>query len=189
MVQAIKANEKARADAGTAVLRLFRPQQPAMALGLAVSYLVSKPAFANLRFGDWTRILIGQINRRHYYFAVDGNNKVKGFMGWALATKEHAEAWLEGRNALSFEDSLDGQCLIFNAWAADSTKVHRFLVDEARKIMSDKQFVYFKRYYNDGSTRAVRLTVNDFVTTHIRHREQASSASSSSAPPDSSTTT
>jgi hemolysin-activating ACP:hemolysin acyltransferase len=150
---------------------LFRPDHPVVALGLAVNYLMGKPAFANLRFGEWSRILIGQINRRHYYFAVDGNNKVQGFMGWALATKEKAEAWVEGRLALSFEDSHEGDCLIFNAWSADSTRAHRFLVDEGRKIISDKQIVYFKRYYKDGSTRPVRLSVNDFVTTHVEKRE------------------
>jgi hemolysin-activating ACP:hemolysin acyltransferase len=186
MVQAIKTNVEAHIlSSAAATLRLFRPGHPVVALGLAVNYLMSKPAFANLRFGDWTRILIGQINRGHYYFAVDSNNKVKGFIGWALATKENAEAWVEGRHALSFENSLEGDCLIFNAWSADSTRVHRFFVDEARKIISDKQVLYFKRYYNDGSTRPVRLKVNDFVMTHIRQREVASTATSSSEPPDS----
>lgn len=150
--------------------RLYRPNQPLMALGLAVNYLMSKPAFANLKFGDWTRILIGQINRSHYYFAVDSSNKVKGFIGWALASKENADAWVDGRQTLSFENSKEGDCLIFNAWSADSTKVHRFLVDEARKIIADKESVYFKRYYSDGSTRPARLNVNDFVMTHIKKR-------------------
>ena len=50
-----------------------------MALGLAVNHLMTKPAFANLRFGDWSRILVGQINRKHYYFAVDGKNQIQGF--------------------------------------------------------------------------------------------------------------
>ena len=48
-------------------LRLFRPGSPYVALGLVVNHLLTKPAFANLRFGDWSRILVGQINRRHYY--------------------------------------------------------------------------------------------------------------------------
>jgi len=183
MIDAIKATDEAGAGASAAGLRLFRPAHPVVALGLAVNYLVTKPAFANLRFGDWTRILIGQINRKHYYFAVDANNKVKGFMGWALATREKAEAWVEGRQTLSFEDSMEGDCLIFNGWAADSTRVHRFLVDEARKVISDKQTLYFKRYYNDGSTRPVRLNVNDFVKTHIEHRELASAPAPAPAPP------
>ena len=42
-------------------LRLFRPESPYVALGLAVSHLMTKPAFANLRFGDWSRVLVGQI--------------------------------------------------------------------------------------------------------------------------------
>jgi hemolysin-activating ACP:hemolysin acyltransferase len=150
-------------------LKMFRPQNPYVALGLAVNHLMTKPAFANLRFGDWSRILVGQINRKHYCFAVDSKNNVQGFMGWAVTSKEKAEAWLEGRAALSFEHSLEGDCLIFNAWAASSLAVNRLLVAEARKIMAGKDTVYFKRHYKDGSTRAVRLRVNDFVAQHTRH--------------------
>ena len=151
-------------------LRIFKPANPAAALGLAVSHLMVKPAFANLKFGDWSRILVGQINRGHYCFAVDEKNQVRGFMGWALATREHAEAWVEGRRGLSFEDSHAGDCMVFNAWSAASIGVNRFLLAEARRISRDKRTVYFKRHYKDGSTRPVRLAVNSFVATHIaRH--------------------
>src|SRR5436190_8113175 len=116
------------ASAKTSALRILKPASAAAALGLAVSHLMTKPAFANLKFGDWSRILVGQINRGHYCFAVDAGNQVQGFMGWALATREHAEAWVEGRRGLSFEDSKAGDCMILNAWSANSTKVTRFLL-------------------------------------------------------------
>jgi hemolysin-activating ACP:hemolysin acyltransferase len=154
-------------------LRLCRPDNPVIALGLAVNYLMSKPAFANLRFGDWSRILVGQINRGHFCFVIDGQGRVQGFAGWALTTRERAEAWLEGRQGLSFEDSRAGDCIVFNAWSASSTNVHRYMVDEARKLIADKQACYFKRHYKDGSTRPVRLTVNEFVDQHIRRKESA----------------
>src|SRR5262245_5550859 len=151
-------------------LRVFRPDNPYVALGLAVNYLMTKPAFARLRFGEWSRILVGQINRKHYYFVVDVKNQVQGFLGWAVTSKNKAEAWVEGRAGLSYdEDSFDGPSIIFNAWAASNGKVNRFLLQEARKIIVGKDMVYFKRYYKDGSTRPVRLRVNDFVA---KHREQ-----------------
>src|SRR4029077_14552470 len=109
-------------------LKVFQPPNPYVALGLAVSHLMTKPAFAKLRFGDWSRILTGQINRKHYCFAIDGNNQVQGFMGWALTSKEKAEAWVEGRGAVSFGDSQDGDCVIINAWAASTPEANRFLV-------------------------------------------------------------
>ena len=37
----------------SAELKLFRPPNPYAALGLAVDHLMTKPAFATLRFGDW----------------------------------------------------------------------------------------------------------------------------------------
>ena len=63
-------------------LKAFRTHNPYVALGLAVSHLMTKPAFANLRFGDWSRILTGQINRKHYYFAID-SQKIKFRASWA----------------------------------------------------------------------------------------------------------
>ena len=156
-------------------LKLFRPQNPYMALGLAVNHLMTKPAFAHLRFGDWSRILTGQINRKHYYFAIDGKNQVQGFMGWAFASKDKAEAWVEGRGGLSFEDSQQGDCVIFNAWAASTPEANRFLVAQAREIIAGKDTVYFKRHYKDGSTRPVRLRVNDFVAHHLARRRDVAS--------------
>ena len=148
-------------------LQLFRPDNPAAALGLAVSHLMTKPAFARLQFGDWSRILVGQINRKHYYFAVDGNGQVQGFMGWALASEEHAKAWAEGRRPLTFEDSGRGDHVVVNAFSANSTKVTRFLIDEARRAFKDKTALYFKRHYKDGTTRIVRVPVNEFIAGHI----------------------
>lgn len=154
-------------------LKVFQPPNAYVALGMAVSHLMTKPAFAKLRFGDWSRVLTGQINRKHYCFAIDGRNQIQGFMGWALTSKEKAEAWVEGRNGLSFEDSRDGDCVIFNAWAASTPEANRFLVSQARKIIDGKDTVYFKRHYKDGSTRPARLRVNDFVVRHLARAERA----------------
>jgi hemolysin-activating ACP:hemolysin acyltransferase len=148
-------------------LRAFRPDNPYTALGLAVNYLMTMPAFGNLKFGEWSRILVGQINRKHFCFVVDQKNQVRGFLGWALTTKEHAEAWVEGRAALSYQDSLQGDCIIFNAWAGSSGKVNRALLHEARKAMTGKETAYFKRHYKDGTTRPSRVAVNEFVGSHL----------------------
>ena len=158
-------------DASRPPLRVFRPESPFAALGLAVNYLMTKPAFARLRFGEWSRILVGQINRKHYCFAVDSRNQVQGFMGWAITTKDKAEDWVEGRSGFAYEDSMQGDYVVFNAWAANSLKVNRFLLEAAREIIKGKEMVYFKRHYDDGSTRPVRLRVNDFVARHIERKQ------------------
>ena len=123
--------------------------------------------------GDWSRILTGQINRKHYAFAIDGQNQIQGFVGWALTSKQNAEAWVEGRGALDFEHSRDGDCVIFNAWTASTPEANRFLVSQARALIAGKDTVYFKRHYKDGSTRPVRLRVNDFVARHLAHEQHA----------------
>lgn len=145
----------------------MRPDNPWVALGLAVNHLMTKPAFAGLRFGDWSRVLAGQINRKHYCFVLDSKNQVQGFLGWALTNRANAEAWVEGRRALADHESQNGDCIIFNAWASSSTRVKRVLMLEARKAMKGKQMAYFKRQYPNGSTRPSRLSVNEFVEQHI----------------------
>jgi hemolysin-activating ACP:hemolysin acyltransferase len=147
---------------------MVRPDNPYVALGMAVNHLMTKPAFANCRFGDWSRILVGQINRKHFWFAIDSKNQIRGFLGWALTTRDKAEAWVEGRGGLTYEDSKAGDCIVFNAWEAADLKVNRFLLQEARKVVAGKDTIYFKRHYNDGTTRPVRLRVNDFVAQHLQ---------------------
>jgi hemolysin-activating ACP:hemolysin acyltransferase len=148
-------------------LRAFRPDNAYVALGMAVSHLMTKPAFAALRFGDWSRILVGQINRKHFMFAIDANNQIQGFVGWAVTSKDKAEAWVEGRAPLAYNDSQEGDCVVFNAFAANSGKIRRFLINESRKVANGKDTVYFKRHYKNGTTRPVRLPVNDFLAGHI----------------------
>lgn len=160
-------------DGSKLPLRVFRPDNPAAALGLAVSHLMTKPAFARLQFGDWSRILVGQINRGHYCFAVDHAGQVQGFMGWALASDEHARAWADGRRALTFDDSRQGDCVVVNAFAANSTDTTRFLIDEARRLFHDKTALFFKRHYKDGTTRVSRVPINAFVAGHLRRTSQS----------------
>ena len=70
-------------------------------------------------------------------------------------------------NAQSCEDSKAGDCMVINAWSANTTRVTRFLLAEARRIGAAKAVVYFKRHYKDGTTRPARLAVNAFVQSHL----------------------
>jgi hemolysin-activating ACP:hemolysin acyltransferase len=159
--------ETSEGEASAPPLRLFRPDKPAVALGLAVNHLMTKPAFASLPFGAWSRVLVGQINRGHYAFVIDRAGRVGGFIGWALTTRDKAEDWVEGRRGLSSADSNGGDCIVFNAWSADGPAVQHFILRAAREIVQGRKTIYFKRYYADGSSRPVRLAVNDFVAAHV----------------------
>jgi hemolysin-activating ACP:hemolysin acyltransferase len=140
---------------------------PLVALGLAVSFLMTMPAFVRLGFGEWSRILVGQINRKHYRLVLDDKNRVVGFVGWAETTKATAEAWVDGHASFSGEDAISGDCIVFNAWAATTPEVNRFLLNGMREVAKDKDTAYFKRTYPDGRVRPVRLSVNEFVAGHL----------------------
>lgn len=156
----------AGAGQAEAPLRLVRPRSAAAALGLAIGHLMTKPAFAALPFGSWSRVLVGQINRGHYHFVADGAGRVVGFLGWALTGEQGAESWLAGRD-IPDAAARDGDCIVINAWSADHPAVNRLLLAAARLAIRDKRLVYFKRHYKDGRTRPMRLAVNDFVAAHL----------------------
>jgi hemolysin-activating ACP:hemolysin acyltransferase len=161
------------------MLSAWKPKNPAVSLGLAVEFLRKKPAFAKLPFGEWSQVLVGQVNRGHFCFVVDQQQWIRGFLGWALTHERLAEEWVEGRYGLRDEECRDGDCVILNAWAADSLRANRFMVDTARTLFEGKHTLYFKRHYPDGRTRPMRLIVNNFVSNHVahaiaRHRDPAS---------------
>lgn len=155
----------AAASRGSPMLKLHLPNTPALALGLAVDHLMGKPAFARLPFGNWARVLVGQINRKQCCFVIDRHNQVKGFAGWALTTRDKAEAWISGKEPLASRDSREGDSIIFNAWSADNPDVHNFMLAEFRKIFAEKRYVYFRRHYKDGRTRSARLKVHEATIT------------------------
>lgn len=133
---------------------------------MAVEYLMRQPSFADMRFGHWSRILVGQINRGHYFFVLRGEEAV-GFLGWALTSERNAEAWLAGEADLSGRDTASGDCMIINAWQASSKQVNAFIVDHLRRAAGNLRMIYGKRYYSDGRWRPVRLDVNQFVAGHV----------------------
>lgn len=152
-------------DAGH--LQAWRPTSPAASLGLSVEYLSKKPAFASLRFGDWSQVLFQQVAREHFVFVVDAEQKIQGFLGWALTDEGMAQQWAEGRAVLRNEDSQRGDCVIVNAFAADNAAARRFLIDAMRGLFGGKTAIFFKRRYPDGRMRTRWLAPNAFVASHL----------------------
>ena len=151
-------SDSVRGDArGVPGLSLWKPSEPAAALGLAVEFLMKEPVFARLPFGDWSQVLIGQINRGHFCFVVDARRRVQGFLGWAFTHERLAEQWVEGRASLSDEDCREGDCVVINAWAAASTDAHRLLIDEGLKLFGRKLRIYARRYNIRGEPRPLRI--------------------------------
>lgn len=147
-------------------LRAAQDKNAFAALGRAVSYMMTKPAFANAPFGHWAKTLTGQINRKHYFFVLRGGTIV-GFLGWAFVDEAKAQLWVEGKADIGFDDSLEGDSVIINAWASDDEGVNRFILEELRRVGRTKKRVYAKRFYKDGRVRPVILDVNAFVDGHI----------------------
>jgi hemolysin-activating ACP:hemolysin acyltransferase len=149
------AGRPAERPAGQNRLQLRQFDNPATALGTAVGYLMTRPAFARLAFGTWTHVLLGQISRRHYAFVYDGDSVV-GYAGWALANADDAEAWLNGDAGLPADAGRTGDTLVVSAWAVTSPEAHRLLVEHLRRAAAGKNIVYGKRIYRDRHARPIR---------------------------------
>lgn len=147
-------------------LRIIENLDPYKALGMAVSHLMTKPAFAGLKFGHWSKVLVGQINRKHYMFVARGETIV-GFYGYAFTTPEKARLWVNGKLDLAYKDSLEGDSMLINAWQADDREVVRFILNTIRVRFHKKEAVYYKRFYENGKIRPVRLTINNMVSKHV----------------------
>jgi len=166
MPETATGNAIAPDPAPEAGLRAVQYRDPMRALGVAVNHLMRQPSFAAMAFGHWSRTLVGQINRGHYFFVMRGE-EVVGFLGWALSSEANAEAWLRNGRDISGRDARDGDCIIINAWQANDDQTNRFILDQIRRIGSSRRFVYAKRYYPNGRSRPVKLDVNRFVQNHI----------------------
>lgn len=157
---------KTLSDADENCFRAFKDDNAYAALGRAVSYLMTKPNFRELKFGAWSRTLVGQINRKHYFFTSDGKNIV-GFVGWAFVAEDMAKAWLEDAADFNSADCVNGECMVINAWAADTNAVNRFNLREIRHHLVGRKAAYAKRFYKNGRVRPLRVGITDLVEAHI----------------------
>jgi hemolysin-activating ACP:hemolysin acyltransferase len=178
MLHDIQSNAGAAKDEA---LRAIRVKDGCRALGMAVSFLMTEPSFARLPFGHWARVLVGQINRGHYLFAVRGN-RIVGFVGWLLTDEAGAERWLAGKDELKNASLAGGDCLLINAWKSASPEVNAFLINELRAVAkaSDLRRIFAKRFYPDGRVRPVTVNVSDFVGSHLARRDEARARSAAS---------
>lgn len=115
-------------------------------------------------------MLFHQVARNHFLFVVDAEQRIQGFLGWALTDQDMASQWIEGHGILRSQNSQEGDCVIVNAFAADTAQARQFLIDAMRGLFSEKSALYFKRHYVGGRMRKTRLTPNEFTA---RHRARA----------------
>jgi len=144
----------------------MRFRDPHAALGRAVMQLMGKPGFGQLRFGSWSRILVGQINREHYFF-LERAGKIVGFAGWSRSSEAGADTWVAGEGDLSPDEVMTGDCIIVNVWQSDDPQAQAEMVRQMRLIAHDIRLVYGRRSYGDGRDRFIKMPISRFLARHI----------------------
>lgn len=137
-------------------IRLGRVDNPHLALGLTVEYLMNGPAFAKQAFGPLSQVLVGQINRGHYVLAKRGV-RVVGFVGYGLCSQAVVDRWAYGGEDPTFDECNGGPCLLINGWMASDIRVSLALKRWFIRSFPDVSSVSSTRLYRDGSTRIVNL--------------------------------
>jgi hemolysin-activating ACP:hemolysin acyltransferase len=87
------------------------------AIGLAASYVSLHPPFDAYRAGRLIGTIAGQVERRHYAFALK-QGRVAGYCGWALCDPDVAEAWLAGGEPPPSEKCTHGSVVVMTILAA-----------------------------------------------------------------------
>ena len=154
-------NKVSTNDSNHGTFRAIRPQNKTYALGLSVEMTSREPAFASIPFVEWTQVLMGQIERNHCFFVIDEEDLVVGFAGWAYSSHDKAVAWLEQGALLDSSECDHGDCVILNAWTADSAAIQNFMIEHGKVELKGKKLLFAKRVYPDGKTRAVKLPINE----------------------------
>ncbi len=150
-------------------LQLVTFTDPSVALGVAVRLTMRHRVFAEMPFGEWAEILAAQANRGHQAFIIDETREVRGFFGYALASRSNAEAWANGTRRLTSDECHAGDCLILNVWVSSDRPTLGFMVRAFRRLGQNKQAVYFRRMYAGGTTRVSCIFNNDIIARHVAH--------------------
>ena len=157
-LEASARHEDGWADDAAGRYRLVRAPDPQAALARAVELCARHEAFAARRFGEWSRVLIGQVNRGQYRFAVHrGSGRAAGFVGWFRTGEECAERWLAGEAAAP---DPAGGCIVLNALVAEAPGVLAAILAAAPALEPGPYALYARRSYPGGRTRPVRLRVS-----------------------------
>ncbi|WP_201864377.1 hypothetical protein [Microvirga soli] len=113
---------------------------PDRALGLAAAYVAAHPPFGSFRADKLVGSIVGQIQRRHYAFAVR-DKAVVGYIGWALCTPDVAEAWIGGGQAPRPEQYNQGDVVVQIIFIAEDPAALRQLVAHMRSLYKGKEYI------------------------------------------------
>ena len=142
-------------------LRAIRDKNPFAACGRTVSYLMNVPNLARLPFGQLSRLIVGQINRGHYFFIVDSASAINGYCGWSQASHSEAEAWLVKNIDVGGDRVTDGPVCVINLWQASSPKANTAIIGALRTMLHPgTELIVAKRFYPDGTIRPVRIPLS-----------------------------
>ena len=129
------------------------------ALGKAVELQSQHPAFGNRPFGEWSKILMGQINRGHFAF-IACEDKITGFIGWLRTDRASGEAWLRENKHVKDPNVPMGEAVVVNAIQAEDRGALRLIRAKATELEKPPFTIYAKRFYKDGTIRPLTYDVS-----------------------------
>lgn len=146
-------------------LKAFRFSDQMKALGTICFFMAGTEPFAEFPMGHWVDTFWGFVRRDHYFFSMQ-DDRIVGFTGWALASHDAAQDWVQGRRILSYEECLDGPCVLVMASHGLNSRIVRFYSHVIRATYADRETIFWKRPVRDG----VRIIRFNLQTDGIRRR-------------------
>ena len=130
-----------------------------------MTLLMTNDAFEGLKLGEIGRLIVGQVNRNHYYF-IRRNGVPTGFIGWAYCSEAAALAWAERNDPRGSGDGTTGDSVILNSWLADGKDMNSYLLGRLREEWTDKKKLFARRRYTNGKSRALILNIDRDIKTN-----------------------
>jgi len=128
---------------------------PLYALGIVCEKIHHLFPFNNRRFETIVGTILGEIMRGQYFFVVQ-DNKVCGYIGWALCDQDTAEKWIYHNIQPAFEQCQEGDCLVVPTLFSENTDVLKKIVRKMRDMFPKKP-TYWIRFRKDGSIHRARV--------------------------------
>ena len=135
---------KKRTDAvATEDLQIVQFNATYQGFGMVMDYVARRMPFAGFEAGTLTDALHQQLKSGHNLVAVRGN-KIVGYAGWLLTSKEIAEAWLADRAKLVRKQGEEATAGVLTIVVSDDDAVVPRLIRAVRRLNPGRR-AYFKR--------------------------------------------
>lgn len=114
----------------------------------ASEILALNEPYSSMSFGVISVTLAGQIRRGHYFLAIQDGKPI-GYTGWAYVDEDKARAWIDGGDAPTYEECLNGNAAVLMSVCSKTSAAKRALIRALRNEGKGRKVLFHRIYTGD----------------------------------------